>query len=410
MPDVLSFNPSRALDANANGSPGAKAYFYDSGTTTLRTVYSDAACTIPHPSPLVADANGTFATAFANASAIKVVITDSAGATLNTIDPCVRVSASGAAASSISFSPTVALPFDNVQAAIEGSVAAAASGFNAFGLGVTGSVALLAALDATNTASGQYRFDGTTTGTFPTGVLAGDTGAVLVVRETSGSAWMVLYHDTTDRRYYRRMSLSVWGTWREDLTANQGFAAGDLLYHNGTNLIRLAKGTALQGLRMNSGATAPEWATLATINQGSALAASGLTNIDFTGIPSTATRITVQFLTLSLSGTDNILIQLGTSGGFVSTGYASASSASSSTAGMIVSMGNAARAAVGQVFFTKITGNTWICSHGLVQDTGGGNSATGGGWIALGAALDRVRVTVSGANTFDGGTVNITWE
>ena len=38
-------------------------------------------------------------------------------------------------------------------------------------------------------------------------------------------------------------------------------AAGDVLYHNGTNYVRLAKGTAGQVLTMNSGATAPEWAT-----------------------------------------------------------------------------------------------------------------------------------------------------
>lgn len=37
--------------------------------------------------------------------------------------------------------------------------------------------------------------------------------------------------------------------------------AGDLMYHNGTNWVRLPKGTALQVLRMNGGATAPEWAT-----------------------------------------------------------------------------------------------------------------------------------------------------
>jgi hypothetical protein len=36
-------------------------------------------------------------------------------------------------------------------------------------------------------------------------------------------------------------------------------AAGDIMYHNGTNWVRLAKGTAFQALRMNSGATAPEW-------------------------------------------------------------------------------------------------------------------------------------------------------
>ncbi len=36
---------------------------------------------------------------------------------------------------------------------------------------------------------------------------------------------------------------------------------GDMLYHNGTDNVRLAKGTASQALRMNSGATAPEWYT-----------------------------------------------------------------------------------------------------------------------------------------------------
>lgn len=37
-------------------------------------------------------------------------------------------------------------------------------------------------------------------------------------------------------------------------------AQGDVIYHNGTTWVRLAKGTALQGLQTNSGATAPEWA------------------------------------------------------------------------------------------------------------------------------------------------------
>lgn len=42
-------------------------------------------------------------------------------------------------------------------------------------------------------------------------------------------------------------------------------AAGDIIYASSSSAwTRLAKGTALQGLRMNSGATAPEWATLNT--------------------------------------------------------------------------------------------------------------------------------------------------
>ena len=39
---------------------------------------------------------------------------------------------------------------------------------------------------------------------------------------------------------------------------------GDIIYRNANDNVRLAKGTALQYLRMNAGATAPEWATLSS--------------------------------------------------------------------------------------------------------------------------------------------------
>jgi hypothetical protein len=51
-------------------------------------------------------------------------------------------------------------------------------------------------------------------------------------------------------------------------TATEGFdalapttTAGDIIYNNGTDNVRLGIGTALQVLRTNAGATAPEWAT-----------------------------------------------------------------------------------------------------------------------------------------------------
>ncbi len=48
------------------------------------------------------------------------------------------------------------------------------------------------------------------------------------------------------------------------------FAAGDILYATGsTTLAKLAKGTASQTLKMNAGATAPEWATVAASGAGS---------------------------------------------------------------------------------------------------------------------------------------------
>jgi len=39
-------------------------------------------------------------------------------------------------------------------------------------------------------------------------------------------------------------------------------AAGDIMYYDGTNYVRLAKGSANEVLQINSGATAPEWATV----------------------------------------------------------------------------------------------------------------------------------------------------
>lgn len=256
MSDLLDFSPPGQTTFTLSG---AKARFYNAGTTTLRTVYTDQTLTVPHPDPLVADASGRWAQAFVSGGPVKVVVTQADDSTGYTLDPCEKVAAAGAGASQISFSPTVDLPFTNVQSAIEGAAASAASGFTPFGLGVTGSVDLLANLDATNIATGQYRFDGTTTGTFPTGVSASDTGAVELIRETSGSAWMALYHDTTDRLFKRRMNASAWGAWREEITANIGATEGDIIYRGASAWTRLAKGTARQKLQMNSGATAPEW-------------------------------------------------------------------------------------------------------------------------------------------------------
>lgn len=195
--------------------------------------------------------------------------------------------------------------------------------------------------------------------------------------------------------------------------AGVSLSAGDVLYATGADTLqRLSIGTANQVLRVNAGATAPEWATATGLQSGTAQASTSGSNIDFTGvIPATASRVTVMFDQVSLSGTDNYLIQLGTSGGFVSTGYASNSSSGTgvnSTAGMIINVAVAARVVSGHMVLTKLTGNTWIASHTMGADTA--LVASGGGRVALGGTLDRLRVTVTGSNTFDAGQINILWE
>ena len=121
MAGSIYFPPNQALDSNGDPASGAKAYFYDTGTTNLQTVYADSGLSTAHPSPLVADSTGHFAAVYsAGSTDLKVNVTDSADAQLDgyPIDPAVFQSA-GAGASTIAFSPTARISATDVQAAIE---------------------------------------------------------------------------------------------------------------------------------------------------------------------------------------------------------------------------------------------------------------------------------------------------
>lgn len=247
----------RALDANGYIAPGAKATIYADGTSTLIAVYSDVAGTIAAANPIVADADGLWPQRYVTEDA-KAVVTTSAGVTIYTLDPVPVAAGSGAAASQISFTPSVSpsLPQTNVQDAIIAAANLGVSGFAAFGLGVTGNATLLANLDATGTGAGIYRFDGTTTGTFPTGVAAGDTGAVELWRQTGATAMMELHHATSNRLFRRRMTTTTWGAWREIPVVDQATARGDLVYRGVSDFQRLAIGAAGTFL---VGGTDPSW-------------------------------------------------------------------------------------------------------------------------------------------------------
>lgn len=119
MPNQAAIAQPRVLDANGAPVAGALAYIYASGTTTLLTIYSDAGAATPRANPVEADGNGALPQFFV-AQPAKAVVQTPAGATLYAIDPVPLAVQDGAAASVVSFSPTVELPYTNVQAAIEG--------------------------------------------------------------------------------------------------------------------------------------------------------------------------------------------------------------------------------------------------------------------------------------------------
>lgn len=119
MTTQIQFNPSRALDANVQAAAAAVAYFYDSGTTTPRTVYASDGTTALGVS-ITADGAGRFAQVFTpSATAVKCVVKDSGGTTLYTIDPCVLSNIAGQAASEISFTPVTGNSATTVQKAIK---------------------------------------------------------------------------------------------------------------------------------------------------------------------------------------------------------------------------------------------------------------------------------------------------
>ena len=151
-----------------------------------------------------------------------------------------------------------------------------------------------------------------------------------------------------------------------------------------------------------------------TIKSGTAVASTSGTSIDFTSIPSWVKRITVMLQGVSGNGASHNLLQLGTSSGVTTSGYISSygyfGSTFSTTIGFGVYAGASGEAVHGNAIITNISGNNWVMSYsGAVSN--GALMAVGGGSIALGATLDRIRLThINGTDTFDAGSINILYE
>jgi hypothetical protein len=152
------------------------------------------------------------------------------------------------------------------------------------------------------------------------------------------------------------------------------------------------------------------------VNSGTAVASTSGTSIDFTSIPSWVKRITVMFNGVSVSGTSNFLVQIGsgsvTTTGYVSSGATMASGgngATSSTAGFVIFSGTAASILSGTLQICLIDSNKYVSFHSAKLLTT--NSNVGGGDVTLSGTLDRVRITtVNGTDTFDAGSINILYE
>jgi hypothetical protein len=173
-------------------------------------------------------------------------------------------------------------------------------------------------------------------------------------------------------------------------------------------------------LNGSAGVTTNSGAVYNGISSGTAVTASG-TSVDFTSIPSWVKRITIMFNGVSLSGTANILVQLGTGGIASTSGYlaghmyvlTSGAQAGGSTAtnGFPIQFGSPAYTVNGNLILTLIDSNKFTASGVIYNNTSVPYIDSISGISTLSGILNMVRITTTtGTDTFDAGSINILYE
>lgn len=117
------------IDGTGVPIPGAKLFFYLTGTSTPQNTYSDAALTVPNPNPVVANGAGVFPNIFLSGAVYKVVLTDSLGNQIWTADP-VEGAGTGGGSSGVSFDTVIDAEAATIAA---GTVAVSVLGYYAAG-------------------------------------------------------------------------------------------------------------------------------------------------------------------------------------------------------------------------------------------------------------------------------------
>ena len=134
-------------------------------------------------------------------------------------------------------------------------------------------------------------------------------------------------------------------------------------------------------------------------------------------IPTWAKSLTLMFSGVSTNGTDNLIVQVGDTDGYETSGYVSVSESgatiASSTAGFLATgvMG-ATEVLNGQMTLNlqKASTFTWTCSGILVDAAATANLNSFAGIKSTSAALDRIRITTTGGtDAFDAGAISLRW-
>ena len=145
-------------------------------------------------------------------------------------------------------------------------------------------------------------------------------------------------------------------------------------------------------------------------------------SVEFTDIPEDAYEITLMFNGVSLSGTNNFKIQLGTSSNYIVSNYESLSQTEgggdegTSDNGFIIRSTSGGHTHTGSMLIKKASSTSYIQTGQFATGPNTGNSPVEGGTQTYGSlssvsgTVNRLRVILSGTNTFDAGSFSLSYK
>ena len=145
------------------------------------------------------------------------------------------------------------------------------------------------------------------------------------------------------------------------------------------------------------------------------------TSVEFTDIPADAYEITLMFNGVSLSGSNNFKIQLGTSSSYIVSNYESLSQTEggadegTSESSFIIRSTSPGHTYTGSMLIKKASSTSYVQTGQFAIGPNTGNSPQEGGTQTYGSlssvsgTVNRLRVILSGTNTFDAGSFSLSY-